>query len=87
MDLTRFLLSDKEAQLQLLQQEGVLLVDRFQDASRYFLFALFDFYLELKYAPWADERLQLTIIKVFQDTAPLDPYLESISLENLLPVN
>lgn len=87
MDLTRFLVLDKEKQLQVLQQDGVLLADRFQEASRYFLFGLHGYYLELKYAPWADNRSQLTIIRVFQDTGPLEPYLESISLDNLLPVN
>lgn len=86
MELNLFLVLDKEEQLQLLQQEGILLADRFQEASRYFLFGLFGFYLELKYAPWADQRSQLSVIRVFEDTGPLDPYLESISLENLLPV-
>lgn len=87
MNMTRFLLLHKEEQLHTLQQDGVLLADRFQEASRYFLFGLHGYYLELKYAPWADKRSQLVIIRVFQDTGPLEPYIESISLKNLLPVN
>ena len=81
MKLSEFiLLSEAEKQHKVLRK-GVLIAKRTQQSSLVFLFQLGGYYVET----WCSiSNRSITEYRMFDGTAPLEPYLEEISLQHLL---
>ena len=81
MKLSEFILLNEEEKKLAVLHEGVLVAKRKNDDSMVFLFQLKNYYVE---AFFRLENKAIKEYRVFDDTKPLHPYLESIPLGDLL---
>jgi hypothetical protein len=81
MTLQEFKALTPQKQYRVILHTGVYLGERRLGSLKAQLFQVGNFYLEAFYRLPAEE---MTFMKVFEDTAALDPYLEAIDLQELL---
>ena len=65
----------------LLRDHGLLVADREDRKYKYYLFQLYSFYIELKVS--SPDNIPEELIS-FADTKFIDPYLETINIEQLI---
>lgn len=82
MTLHYFICLKPSWQLEQIRQEGVLLAERSTGPLRFYLFALHGFYAELRYSPGEGH---ISVIRAFEGTEGLDPYLENINISEWIP--
>lgn len=82
MTLREFKTLTKQKQYRIIKYTGVHLASRIMENLKGELYQVGSFYLEAFFRTPGEE---LAFMKVFEDTAPLDPYLQSIDLQELLP--
>jgi hypothetical protein len=81
MKLSEFILLDEVEKKHTVLHRGVLVAKRTQKSSFVFLFQLGAYYVET----WCSiANRSVTEYRVFDSTAPLEPYLKEISLGHLL---
>lgn len=81
MKLSDFILLDTEEKKGILLHEGVLIAKRSGTGLMIFLFQLPEYYVET----YCDvDSKQIQEFRAFYNVVPLTPYLEAISLEELL---
>lgn len=81
MKLSDFILLNEEKKKQIVLHEGVLIGKRKSLASVIFLFQVQRFYVE---AFFNTENKELKEFRMFEHTTPLQPYLDSIHIDDLL---
>lgn len=82
MTLREFKTLTKQKQYRVIKYTGVHLASRTIANLTAELYQVGSFYLEAFFSTPGDE---LAFMKVFEDTTPLDPYLQTIDLQKLLP--
>ena len=81
MKLSEFILLGEAEKQHTVLHRGVLIAKRKQQSSLVFLFQLGGYYVET----WCSvTNRSVTEYRVFDSTAPLEPYLKEISLRHLL---
>lgn len=81
MKLSEFILLGEAEKQHTVLHRGVLVAKRKQQSSLVFLFQLGGYYVET----WCSiTNRSVTEYRVFDSTAPLEPYLKEISLRHLL---
>jgi len=81
MKLSDFILLNEEEKKLTVLHEGVLIAKRFSSDDMVFLFQLESYYVET-YCNIANKTIKE--YRIFDNIKPLHPYLEAISLDNLL---
>ena len=81
MTLLDFTLLKETEQLDLLYQSGTYLAKLKRCNSTSVLYQFEGFYIEISYARY---RIQVRSIWCFESTIPLDPYLQEISIEEVI---
>jgi hypothetical protein len=81
MKLSEFILLNEDEKKQAVLHQGILVSKRKEASAFMFLFQVRNYYVE---ACFNTESKHLEEYRVFDDTNLLQPYLESISLDNLL---
>lgn len=82
MTLLEFKTLTKQKQYRVIKYTGVHLASRTIASLTAELYQVGSFYLEAFFRTSGGE---LVFMKVFEGTAPLDPYLQTIDLQELLP--
>jgi hypothetical protein len=82
MTLREFKSLTKQKQYRIIRYTGVYLASRSLGNLKAELFQVSGFYLEAFYRMPGEE---MSFMKVFDSTASLDPYLQAIDLQSLLP--
>ena len=81
MKLSEFILLGEAEKQHTVLHRGVLVAKRTEETSLVFLFQLGAYYVET----WCSlANRSVTEYRMFDNTAPLEPYLEEISLQHLL---
>ncbi|MEJ8843884.1 hypothetical protein WG954_15945 [Lacibacter sp. H375] len=81
MKLSEFILLGEAEKQHTVLHRGVLVAKRTEETSLVFLFQLGAYYVET----WCNvANRSVTEYRMFENTAPLEPYLEEISLQHLL---
>jgi hypothetical protein len=81
MKLSEFILLGEAEKQHTVLHRGVLVAKRTEETSLIFLFQLGGYYVET----WCSvANRSVTEYRMFDGTAPLEPYLEEISLRHLL---
>jgi hypothetical protein len=81
LSLYEFNTLPQQQQFQYVWDKGVFLTNRIEDGSRFNLYTVGDFYVEVRYAT-ADDMIKG--IRTFRTTKPLDGFLDEISLSDVL---
>ena len=81
MKLSDFILLDEKQKKWTVLHEGILIGKRANLAQMVFLFQLNNYYVET-YCNTANKAVEE--FRVFGDTAPLSPYLDAISIDDLV---
>lgn len=81
MKLSDFILLNENEKKQTVLHEGLLIAKRINDEQMVFLFQLGSYYVET-YFNMDDKAIDSFL--VFRNTSALDPYLQSIHIDDLL---
>lgn len=81
MKLSDFILLNEEEKKQAVLHEGVLISKRAAPASFIFLFQVKNFYVEACFNP---DNKDIEEFRMFDHTSLLQPYLDSICIDDLL---
>ncbi|MGV3657542.1 MAG: hypothetical protein ACO1NX_06295 [Chitinophagaceae bacterium] len=81
MKLSEFILLDEKQKSWTVLHDGILIGKRSKTDQMVFLFQLHNYYVET-YCNTANKEVEE--FRVFGGTAPLSPYLDSISIDDLL---
>lgn len=80
MRISDFILLNEEEKQVTVLHEGVLIAKRQNPGYMIFLFQLGNYYVETYFS---QEEKQIMEFRVFDNTRPLKPYLEAISIHDL----
>jgi hypothetical protein len=81
MTITQFNQLDEETQIDVAWKNGEIVASRFDEESKYILLQVFSFYVELRYNAASNV---LDFVTNFVGTDLLEPYLNSINIDELL---
>ncbi len=81
MTLFEYQLLTENEKIDLLYKEGIYIGKRKERGNSIILYQYGDFYVEIYYRKY---RCFISHIKCFKSTEPLNPYLEQISIEDLV---
>lgn len=84
MTYDQFDTQTRDQQRKLLLHEGTYLSYRKCDQYSAFLYQVNNFYVEVFFKV---NNLEITYVHSFEDTDHLEPYLDKINLEDLMPVS
>ncbi len=80
LSLYEFNALPQQQQFQYVWDKGVFLTNRIEEGSRFNLYTVGDFFVEVRYA--ADDMIKG--LKSFRSTKPLDGFLDDISLSEVI---
>jgi hypothetical protein len=80
MSLYQFILLDEMEQAEILWEHGVMIANREEEETKYILYQLDKFYIEVQYHK---EQNLLKGLTPFENMNRLSPYLDKINIEDL----